>query len=54
MLRLRGSEEGTDFYTTTDISDLDLVERLSDGKVDLTYGRYIPLELYVIHLSVLM
>jgi phosphoribosylformimino-5-aminoimidazole carboxamide ribotide isomerase len=25
----------------TDTSDLDLVDRLSGGKVDLTYGRYV-------------
>ncbi len=27
------------FRLTTDISDLELVDRLSNGKVDLTYGR---------------
>ena len=26
---------------TADVADLDLVDRLSGGRVDLTYGRYI-------------
>ena len=27
------------------IEDLGLVDRLSNGKVDLTYGRYVPIDL---------
>jgi hypothetical protein len=30
-------------FDTTDISDLELVSRLSNGKVDLTYGSFVPI-----------
>lgn len=38
-----------DVVAFLDISDLDLVDRLSGGRVDLTYGRYICSLLAVIH-----
>ena len=39
-----------DVVAFLDISDLDLVDRLSGGRVDLTYGRYIYSLLAVIYL----